>query len=112
MYQGLKGCEFVYLEANYDAQLLRMGSYPYFLKQRITSEFGHLENSESGELARRLLDTSTSRFVLGHLSKENNAPSLAFQTVCDALSANGAVVNQDFTLEVSPYDTMGRLIRF
>ena len=109
---GVQGCEFVYLESNYDANLLKMGRYPYFLKQRITSGLGHLENTQAAQFAQLLLEASTSRFVLGHLSKENNNPALAFQSVLDALRVKGAVQNEDFTLEVSPYDTMGKVLRF
>ena len=112
VFAGIRGCEFVYLESNYDANLLKMGRYPYFLKQRISSDLGHLENSQAAAFAQRLLDCATSRFVLGHLSKENNNPALAFQTMLDALREKNAVQDVDFTLDVSPYDTMGRLIRF
>ncbi|MEG1850243.1 MAG: MBL fold metallo-hydrolase, partial [Oscillospiraceae bacterium] len=52
--RGTAGCELVMLESNYDPALLRMGPYPYFLKQRIAADNGHLENERSAEFACRL----------------------------------------------------------
>jgi phosphoribosyl 1,2-cyclic phosphodiesterase len=108
---GMAGCETVLIEANYDPVLLRMGSYPPYLKQRIASHRGHLSNSDSGQLAQRLLKQGSTRFVLGHLSRENNNPALAHRTVYDALTDSGAQEGVDFTLEVAPYDRPGRLVR-
>ena len=68
-------------EANHDPEMLRMGPYPAYLKLRILSEHGHLSNPDCAELARRLCETGTQRIVLGHLSKENNRPALALDTV-------------------------------
>lgn len=109
--RGVAGCELVMLEANYDPALLRMGPYPYFLKQRISSRTGHLANDRSADFACRLLEAGTSRLVLAHLSRENNNPALAYQTVCDAISAAGGQEGLDYELCVAPYDGAGRLVR-
>ena len=108
---GMAGCELVLLEANYDPVLLRMGSYPPHLKRRIASMRGHLSNDESGRLAVSLHEQGSTRFVLGHLSRENNNPALAHRTVYDALTHGGAVEGVDFILDVAPYDNPGRLVR-
>ena len=109
---AIKGSEIALLESNYDATLLRMGNYPYFLKERISSNNGHLENNQCCDLAKKLLSSGTTRFVLGHLSKHNNTPSLAQTAMQGALREYGAVENVDYTLVVSPYDDNGKIIRF
>lgn len=109
---GVSGCELVLLESNYEPQLLRMGPYPPFLKRRIASDHGHLDNGSSAEFAARLVQSGTTRFFLGHLSRENNNPALAEQTVRHALTACGAQEGSDFLLAVAPYDTPGKLVRF
>lgn len=74
------------IEANHDIEILRAGSYPWRLKQRILSDYGHLSN-EAG--ARAMLDTMgnrTKKIYLGHLSQENNIKELAHLTVTDLLA--------------------------
>ncbi|MEG2204407.1 MAG: MBL fold metallo-hydrolase, partial [Oscillospiraceae bacterium] len=110
--RGTAGCELVMLESNYDPALLRMGPYPYFLKQRIAADNGHLENERSAEFACRLLESGCTRMILAHLSRENNSPALAYQMTSGALQAMGASEGSDYTLDVAPYDGAGRLIRF
>ena len=81
VFEGLRGADTALIEANHDPEMLRMGPYPAYLKLRILSERGHLSNPDCAELARRLCETGTRRIVLGHLSKENNRPALALDTV-------------------------------
>lgn len=109
---GVLGCKTVLLEANYDPQLLRMGSYPYFLKQRISCGSGHLANEKSAAFAAELVKNGTTSFVLGHLSRENNNPALARQIVENTLLECGAREGTDFELDVAPYDAAARLLRF
>ncbi|MFV0496634.1 MAG: MBL fold metallo-hydrolase [Candidatus Fimivivens sp.] len=110
--QGIRGCRTVLLEANYDPQLLRMSAYPSFLKQRVASNQGHLDNSTAATLAAALVESGTAQLFLGHLSRENNNPALAEQTVAMALAQAGAQRGLDFELEVAPYDGLSRLVRF
>ena len=109
---GMMGCDLAMLEANYDPTLLQMGRYPYYLKRRIASSMGHLANGNCASLAQKLVATGTSRLVLAHLSKENNTPALAHQTVDHALHDIGGLEGRDYILEVAPYDTAGKLVRF
>ena len=69
------------VEANHDVNLLQVGSYPYYLKQRILGNKGHLSNEVSGKLINDLLNDNVNTVLLGHLSKENNYDKLAFETV-------------------------------
>jgi len=108
---ALLGTETVLLESNYDPLLLRMGPYPPYLKARIASEHGHLSNDDAASFAAELIEAGTARFFLGHLSRENNNPALAQQTVCGALAQAGARQGADFELAVAPYDCPGRLVR-
>lgn len=79
--EHLKGMDILFLEANHDVNMLQVGSYPYPLKQRILGERGHLSNEASGELLCRILHDDLKAVVLSHLSKENNLPELAYETV-------------------------------
>lgn len=77
----LKGMDALLLEANHDVNMLQVGPYPYPLKQRILGERGHLSNEASGKLLCRILHDNLKAIVLSHLSKENNLPELAYETV-------------------------------
>ncbi len=77
----LKGMDALLLEANHDVNMLQVGPYPYYLKQRILGERGHLSNENSGRLLCRILHDRLKAVFLGHLSKENNLPELAFESV-------------------------------
>ena len=69
-----KTCHAAFLEANYCEEMLESGSYPFFLKQRIRGESGHLSNHQALELFRNHRSTSLSLLLLSHLSKNNNSP--------------------------------------
>ena len=97
----LYGCDLVLLESNHDINMLRTGPYPYYLKQRILSDYGHLSNDLCAETAAALLEGGTTRFFLGHLSKENNFPDLALQTTRAAMTVAGARENVDYLLSVA-----------
>ena len=77
----LKGMDALLLEANHDVNMLQVGPYPYHLKQRILGDRGHLSNENSGRLICRILHDNLKTILLGHLSKENNLPELAFESV-------------------------------
>lgn len=78
--EHLKDAEIIYLESNYDPEMLMVGPYPYYLKQRIDGPLGHLSNEVSTELIEKVLHPNLKHIVLAHLSKENNYPEIAFQT--------------------------------
>ena len=61
--------------------MLQVGPYPYYLKQRILGDRGHLSNENSGRLLSRILHDKLQTIVLGHLSHENNLPELAYEAV-------------------------------
>lgn len=97
---GLIGCDVAMLESNYDNTMLECSSYPYYLKRRIMSGKGHLDNLDcAGELA-ELVKLGSRRFVLCHLSRENNIPELALQTVYARLAEEG-IAATDFELQAA-----------
>lgn len=98
---AVAGCDLILAESNHDIGMLRNGSYPYMLKRRILSDRGHLSNLACSELVTELVENGTTRIVLGHLSKENNLPELAFQTTKSALDIAGAVQFRDYILKVA-----------
>ncbi len=82
---ALRGCQVVVLEANHDLNLLLGGPYPWPLKLRILGPRGHLGNHETGQALAQLARTGLRAALLAHLSRENNAPHLALDTVARAL---------------------------
>lgn len=85
MLSSLDGCESVILESNHDEDMLRFGPYPYSLKTRIASRFGHLSNGDCATLASKLAARGTKNILLAHLSRENNTPDRALSTVRAAI---------------------------
>lgn len=81
----IAGSDLIFLEANYDEHMLRTGSYPRIIKERILSKFGHLSNIDSGEAISILSKLGTKYFVLMHISENNNTPELAYGTVKNIL---------------------------
>ena len=77
----LRNSDLLYVEANHDVRMLQAGPYPYHLKQRILGKRGHLCNEMCGQLVSTLCTGKLKHVILGHLSKENNYPDLALQTV-------------------------------
>ena len=97
----IPGSDFVFLESNHEVKMLESGPYPYPLKKRILSKTGHLSNEDSAEFARELVKSGTRWLNLSHLSKENNIPEIARQTVVAALAGDGLKVDSDYKLSVS-----------
>ncbi|MBQ9551911.1 MAG: MBL fold metallo-hydrolase [Clostridia bacterium] len=100
--QNLLGCQLVLLESNHDVRMLQCNpNYPYPLKKRILSDRGHLCNEACAEAAEKLVQSGTTRLILGHLSKENNLPQLAYQCTSVALSQCGMEEGNDYLLRVA-----------
>ena len=108
--KSILGSDLVFLESNHEVTMVENGPYPYPLKQRILSDCGHLSNSACAEFAVRLAQSGTTRFVLSHLSKENNYPEIARQTTLSALNGIDLKEGTDFRLYVSPAENKERPI--
>lgn len=99
--QKLFGCDLIYIESNYDINMLKTGPYPPETKARILSDNGHLSNIACAAELPEFLKRGTAQFVLGHLSQNNNLPSIADSCSQSALNLTGAVRNSDYFLSVA-----------
>lgn len=96
------GSDLILLESNHDISMLNNGPYPYYLKQRILSDKGHLSNEACAKAACHFINTGTTRLILGHISRENNTPAAAFRATSNALGEMGAIEGIDYMLQTAP----------
>lgn len=107
---NVTGSDLILLESNHDKKMLNDGPYPYYLKQRILSNQGHLSNEACAEVACHFVNTGTTRLILGHLSRDNNTASAALAETSLALGRMGAVEGIDYMLSVAPVGTGERVV--
>ena len=108
----MQGLDVLLLEANHDVHMLQAGRYPYPLKQRILSDYGHLSNELSGHLLNELLSEKMQYVILGHLSKENNYPDLAYETVrLEVDLSPNKFQTSDFSMSVAYRDRVSQMIQ-
>jgi phosphoribosyl 1,2-cyclic phosphodiesterase len=82
MLEAMSQADLLILESNHDRARLLRGPYPYALKQRILSPTGHLSNDQAAEAVLRTWRTDAVRWLwLSHLSRTNNTPKLALQSM-------------------------------
>ena len=105
----LSNSSFILLEANYDNNVLKCSSYPYSLKQRISGPNGHLSNDIAGKTISYLVEHGLNTVMLGHLSKENNFPELAYKTVVEQLMEKN-IENNSFNLSVATRNCVSQII--
>jgi phosphoribosyl 1,2-cyclic phosphodiesterase len=85
----LRRTDLLLLEANHDLDMLKVGPYPWSVKQRVMSRVGHLSNHVMAEFLAEDLDSSTHNLVLGHLSEQNNHPAIVDMFASQALAMRG-----------------------
>ncbi len=102
--EQLKHSNILYVEANHDIAMLEAGSYPYYLKQRILSDLGHLSNESSSQLIFDVLSERLEHVILAHLSKENNHPDIAYITIKNLLDEIYRETKQQIQLTVANRD--------
>ena len=102
---ALYGCSAVLIESNHDIDMLKRGPYPATLKLRILSDDGHLSNNACAVELPRLLQKGTTRFILGHISRNNNLPTLALSSAKATLTEAGAVRDSDYILTAAKPDS-------
>lgn len=73
------------IESNHDEKMLMEGPYPYYLKQRVISDKGHLSNKTTAKYLSSLVGENTKYVILAHLSEKNNKESIAREEVCSKL---------------------------
>ncbi len=105
----IQGSDFVMLEANHDTEMLKVGPYPWQLKRRIAGRKGHLSNEDAGEALLKFADRGLNTVLLGHLSKNNNYPPLALETVKGILMQQGAEVIRDINIDLALRDRISKV---
>lgn len=99
------------LEANHDVHMVEVGPYPYPLKQRVLGEKGHLSNELSGRLLCDILHDKLKCVMLGHLSKENNFESLAYETVkLEVTLGDNPYKGEEIPMVVAGRDSVSEMI--
>lgn len=98
---AVSGSDLILLESNHDLKMLKNGPYPPLLKMRIMSDDGHLSNGACDSELPGLLESGTTRFVLGHISRENNLQPLVISGAQDALLGVGAHNKEDYILKTA-----------
>jgi len=78
--EHVRNADAIFLESNYDDQMLKTGPYPAHLKRRIASDVGHLSNTQAATLALEHASARLRHVFLSHLSANNNTPELALRT--------------------------------
>ncbi len=105
----LRGADFLILESNHDLEMLKVGPYPWAVKQRVLSRDGHLSNQAAAQFLADDWDRRAQRIVLAHLSGNNNHPALAQMDAQRALDAAGPT---ETALSVAAQDTPTPLFRY
>jgi phosphoribosyl 1,2-cyclic phosphodiesterase len=93
--ERLRGSDLIIIESNHDRDMLKVGPYPWPLKQRIASNTGHLSNDETARWIREEFDGRASHLVLAHLSRQCNHPELARLSAIQALDTHGSLFYPD-----------------
>lgn len=99
---SMKGSDILILEANHDLDMLRMGPYPWSLKERLMGRRGHLSNAAVARFLGGAYDGKARHIVLAHLSQSNNHPELARQAAQEALRERGCETRLSLASQDSP----------
>jgi phosphoribosyl 1,2-cyclic phosphodiesterase len=110
--ERLKDCDGIVLESNHDIQMLKVGPYPWALKQRVMSRRGHLSNDAVAQYLGNDFDGKARHVVLAHLSKQNNLPELALLSAQRALESRSSLLKSQTRLELALADQVGKTYRF
>jgi phosphoribosyl 1,2-cyclic phosphodiesterase len=106
----IKAANLLVLESNYDEQMLMNGGYPHFLKARIRSDNGHLGNHQTAEFLAENITDDNNYICLAHLSKNNNTPEIALQTLQRKFTEKGIVLGQQQEIIILDRYTPTRMI--
>lgn len=109
MKNTIKDSSLYLIESNHDTQMLKEGSYPWPLKKRILSTKGHLSNMDAARVLSEVLSGNGEIVLLGHLSKDNNIPELAYDTVREYIKDYGLSVKDNITLDLTFRDKAGKV---
>jgi len=94
----LSDCDGLFFEANHDLDMLRLGSYPWSLKRRIMSRFGHLSNDDSMIALQRMIGGDLKNLCLIHLSQRNNHESIVRDMASRLLTKLGVTTQLELSI--------------
>ncbi|MBQ8868210.1 MAG: MBL fold metallo-hydrolase [Oscillospiraceae bacterium] len=113
LFGSIKDADLNIIEANYDEGMLMCNAaYPFLLRQRISGGLGHISNNDCAKTVVELVKGGNRRFLLAHLSEQNNTPEIAFEAVKLALSCAGYEMGVDYELDVAPRYENSRMLIF
>lgn len=107
--KNIMDSDLLLIESNHDEDMVLIGPYPWPLKRRVLGEFGHMSNDTAGALIAKIVKRGTEIVLLGHLSKENNFPQLAYKTVESILMENSIDVNPGICLDLTYRDRVSKV---
>jgi phosphoribosyl 1,2-cyclic phosphodiesterase len=107
----LKESNLLVIESNYDEQMLEDGKYPYYLKARIKSDNGHLGNHQTSIFLADIINDNLRHICLAHLSKNNNTPGIALQTLQQTFIDRGIILNSKHKISVLNRNVPSEMIR-
>jgi phosphoribosyl 1,2-cyclic phosphodiesterase len=112
--ERLKGSNLVVIESNHDRDMLKVGRYPWSVKQRIASNLGHLANDETARWIRNDFDGQAEYLVLAHLSRHCNHPELVRLAALQALDAHGSLFfrNAEQRVRIARHDRVSEWFEF
>ena len=110
--ERLKGCDAIVLESNHDINMLKVGPYPWALKQRVLSRRGHLSNDGVAEYLATGFDGQARHLILAHLSEKNNLPELALLSARRALEERSSLSALQTNLELGFADRISNTYEF
>lgn len=112
VFTAMDGANMVAIEANYDQQMLTSGPYPYYLKKRIASQKGHLNNIETAHTVASLIERGGTKFAFCHMSESNNLPMLLRDELDKAFGESGIVKSDVEHLQVALRHEVSPFIEF
>lgn len=107
--KALSNNDFAFIESNYETEMLNTCRYPYYIKRRISSNTGHLSNTQCSDIITQLIPKNTTHFMLGHLSNENNTPDMALKSVESTLLCNNIPLDT-IELNIASKDCLSTVI--
>ncbi len=111
-FNAIKSSALVYLEANYDMEMLMAyPKYPPFLKKRISGKNGHLSNIDCARAIEKLTNSGTRLVVLSHISEHSNTENLAVNTIANYLETRNIIPNVNIRLDIAHHETRGTIFR-
>ncbi len=102
----LRRTDVLLLEANHDLDMLKVGPYPWSVKQRVMSRVGHLSNLGMSEYLMQDLDSTTAHVILGHLSQQNNHPEIVRMVAAQSIEQRGLATQLSIAEQNRPSEVL------